>query len=152
MAVPLVAVALLAGSAISAYSKIQEGKAQAEALQTQALFKERQANELIRRSERNIDDLQRKARNFRSKQVGAYAHSGVSVDSGISLINLEQLHRDVAEEVGIRREETNYQAMAIRTGAKADIQLSEDVQESAKWSAFGTLLQGGAQAYGAGKK
>ena len=140
--------AVVAGAGLSIYSQIKSGQAQKEAAENQSALKRAQAQELLKRTEFNIDVLQEKAKVFRQAQVGAFAKSGVSIDSGVSLVQLEQLNADLADEVEIRRDEARFKADALFSDSLSDISLGEDLQTASFLGALGT----GLSAFGQGSK
>lgn len=136
------AIATGVGVGLSAFGQIEQARAQKKAAQAQADAKRLQAFEVLRRSEFNIDQLEEEARRFRGQQTTAFAKAGVDVGSGASLVQLEQLNRDLVDEIESQREEARFKAQALFEGADIDTRLSGDLQTAGQIRAVGTTLQG----------
>jgi len=145
------AVASIVGTGFSVFGQLKQAKAQKEAAEAQGRAKQAQAFELLRRSEFNIDQLQEEAERFKAKQRTAFAASGVDVGSGVSLVQLEQLNRDLVEEVQVQREEALFKARALEAGADVDTRLAGDIERAGNLSAFGTTLAGAGSVLGRSK-
>lgn len=134
--------ALAVGTAFDVFGSINEAKAQEDAAKADANAKRLQAQELLRRSEFNIDQLEAETERFRSSQVGAAAAGGIDVGSGATLIQLEQLNRDLQEEVAAQREEAEFRAAALNAGADVSLSLAGDIRRAGRLGAVASGLQG----------
>lgn len=144
------AAAAIVGTGFSIFSQIEEAKAQEEAALAQATAKEAQAVELLRRNEFNIDQLQREATRFKARQLGAVVASGATIDSSVSLLQLEQTNRDLFREISAQREEALFKARALRAGADIDTRLAGDIREAGNLRAIGTAIGGAGRLAGSG--
>ena len=136
------AIAAVAGVGINILGQNAQAKAQERAALAQAEAKRLQAFEVLRRSEFNIDELEAEAKRFRGQQTAAFAKSGVDVGSGASLVQLEQLNRDLVEQVAVQREEADFKAKQLFAGADIDTKLSGDIRTAATFNMIGSGLQG----------
>ena len=152
MAFPVIAVAAIAaGSILSSYAKLQEGKAQAKALTADAESLRQQSSEVGTRAAINEEALKR----LLSRELGgiqiAQGASGISGGS-IGLSKIEDLTYDASVAAVNARRETHFQQeMQLRQARNLDKQ-SADVSKNSKTSAAAALLGGLGSMLGQGSK
>jgi len=141
------AVAAVVGTGFSIFGQLKQAKAQKEAALAQADAKRAQAFELLERVEFNIDQLEEETEKFKGRQRAAFAASGVDVGSGVSLVQMEQVNRDLIEEIQAQREEARFKAAALEAGADVDTRLGGDISQAGRLGAIGTGLKGLSSAF-----
>ncbi len=122
--------------------QIEQSKAQEKAAIEQASAKRAQAQEMLRRNEFNIDQLEQETAQFKARQTAAFAASGVDISSGSSLVKLEQLNRDLIEETQAQQEEARFKAAALEAGADVDTRLGSDIRKAGELGAIATGFRG----------
>jgi len=58
------------------------------------------------------------------------------------LLQLEQTNRDLIEEIESQREEAEFKATILRSGANVDTRLAGDINRAGNFNAIGTGLAG----------
>jgi len=152
MAVPL-AIAAVAGTAISAYGQYQAGRAAADAAEKNALFAEENARQAELSTADRLEQLSRRTSIFLGKQKVAYAKAGVK-RSGTAFDMLTDTvltaQRDAArinEEGTLAKRAAKFQAEQERYKAKVSRQQSILGAGSTLLTGFGQT----ALAYGHGR-
>lgn len=136
------AVAAIAGTAFTLHNQSKQAKAQERQLKQTAEAKEKQAFELLRRAEFNIDQLQRETEKFKARQQGSLIRGGLAGGSQLSLILLEQTNSEMLDSAQAQREEAKFKATTLLSGADIDTRLAGDVAGALPFAQGATLLQG----------
>lgn len=142
------AMAVLQG--VNAYSQASalesEGNYQRSVADINARFAEMNAEDSIRRGEKDALDLKKQAKRLIGSQRVALAAQGVSLDSGISLDLQEDTAAQSAEDVMTIRNNAWREAWGYRTQAAGYQSQGEFAQLSARNKSRNTLVTGGLQA------
>lgn len=139
------AAAAIVGTGVSIFGQLKAAKDQKRAARSAAEARRVQADEILARSEINIQELKRQAQGFKARQSAAFASSGVDIGSGAPLVAMENTNRVVMSAVENRRKEAAFRAESILRGAALSDQQAEDISKAGKLQAFGTGLSGLAQ-------
>jgi hypothetical protein len=145
------AIAMFAGSAISAGSQLAAGEHNAKALKYNAKIARMQADDALFRGEEDVMRAQRKGAQVRGAQRVALAAQGVDVNQDTAALVQKDTARAVAEDVATIRNNARREAWGYRvqaTNLKSQARMSRYEGRS---GAAGTLLGGGGQSYFAGK-
>jgi hypothetical protein len=94
------------------------------------------------RTEKNIGARKKEAARLVGSQQVLLAESGIDAGFGVSLDVLEETYDRLTQEIMITREEAQYQALAIRSGADAMRSQAKDVSRGGTIGAIGSLLGG----------
>ena len=138
------------GLGMEAGAKLAAGDVEAQALENQAFLRREQANELLRRSELNIELSRSEGEKFKSEQVAAFAKSGVDVSFG-SAVQLQAVTAAaITQDLLNQREEARQEARNIILGAEAQESAAGSVRSAAKISAVSGFVSGGSSAASAG--
>ena len=137
-----------AGTAISAYGAYQQGQNQKKIANYTAQANEYQAQDVIQRASISADQQRAKVRQIMGTQTAIMGASGAEVGSGTLGSVLNQTA--TLGELDARTIENN--AMKEAWGYRSQSQLGkvegEFASQTGTLGAFGSLLTGGAQAYG----
>tara|TARA_R100001530_G_scaffold135677_1_gene113510 strand:+ start:974 stop:1435 length:462 start_codon:yes stop_codon:yes gene_type:complete len=143
------AIALVtASTAVQMHSARKAAKAQERAMRAKAEAKRIQSEELLKRSEFNIEQLEMEAEEFQGEQISRIAKSGIGGGVGLSLSLLEQTQDRLIRAVNISRREAEYKAEQLRAGADIDTRLSSDIRSTSRRERVGIFLGGAAKASG----
>jgi len=145
----MMAAAYIGTSVYNAYAQGEQAKAGAELANMRGQAKQAQSVELLRRAESNIADFIKEGKAFQQKQKGMFAKAGISASEGSALDVLEDSFSKIVEGVNRQKEEAEYKAKALQAGADMDSRLAGDIERGGRMQQVGTLLSGGAKAYGA---
>jgi len=151
MGVEVAAGAAIIGGVTSVIGQQRAAKAQQKAAKVQADSKRRQAAELLRRTDVNLEQLAQDTDDFVADQALAFAAAGVDVGSGVSLLAAEETKRKAIEERLFRLEEARFQAQELEIGADDDIRVGNDFREAGNISSIGTVINTVASIPGVGK-
>ncbi len=113
MALPLIAVAaVVGGSLLNTYAKYKQSNAEASALNESAELKKVQANELLKRSEINVDVIKKQASRASGGVTSIFAKSGLSSGGAgtLGLQQLEQLNQEAAVAIVNERHDAGFKA------------------------------------------
>jgi hypothetical protein len=127
---------IVASTAVTAYGQIQAGKAQESALKQQA------DQERLAAESRELERQQKLNKALAANAVGMGV-SGIKAEGTPASIALESAKNIGLSEGMIGLSDRLQQAQLKRQGAAA--------RSASQYAAAGTLLSGGAEAYGAGK-
>ncbi len=141
LAVPIAFAA--AGSLVRAAGSLQEGKANAFALQEEARSKRIQAKEVERRAAINAMDIVKKGNEFQAVQTSQYAFAGVDVSQGSPLLLLEDTVSKINDQVRFSNEEAAFSALQLKRSAAADEVSAGMSKKAGKLGAFSSILSGG---------
>lgn len=137
------------GVGVSAYSQYQQGKQQAEAAKQQAKFKRAQAREMLDRMVIEEKNIAMQGEEFKASQMGAYAAGGIELGTGATLLALEDTNAKIFQKISEMKRDTTFRAGQLMKGADVAMQESSQYSQAGTLGAVGTLLSGGAKAYGA---
>ena len=148
MCIPIVAGVMLAGSAMSAMGKAQEGQAAADAAEYNIALGEIQASDAMSQAE---DEKQQLAHQF-LKEKGAgqveTAGSNIRLGTGSSLDwENDLIETYISDKAGID-ENTGRAIYGIRNQQKLDAMQGESAKKAGQIGAGGSLLAGAGQAAG----
>lgn len=143
--------------AISAGASIAGGMSQASALRAQADYESRiadinarlagfQADEAIRRGEKDVAGIQRRRTQFIGKQRAALAAQGIDIESGTPLQTQEDTASMAAEDIMTTRNNAWREAWGLRAGAQDIRGRAEFGQLAARAGARSSILTGGLNA------
>lgn len=139
-------VAMVAGTGLSFLGQMDAAKKEEEAAKFNAETNRQQANEMLRRFEINKGLLVREVESFKAQQVAAFAKSGVDINSGSALVQLEQTQNQLSEQLKFMQIEANAKAEAMFRGADLAEFESRELRGARELSAFGGALGGLGQA------
>jgi len=140
MAIPL-GIAI-AGTAISAWSKIQQGKAQASAFGQAADAKRRQADSIMKRFDLNAEFTRMEGKAFKGKQMAALAQSNVDIGSGFGLSAMEDTAAKIQRKIDIAEIEAMANRDATLMAADLDDQSAKTAERSGELGAVSSIAQG----------
>jgi len=135
--------ATIGSSLLSAASSIDGANAQAEAAKAQARAQRAQADMLIKRALINKERMRNSGVGMQKEQVAAFAASGVDLSSGSLLQVLNDTQNKIDQSVDDMMADANYEAAAIRTGAKIMDKQAGQIRQAGQIQAFGSLLSAG---------
>lgn len=139
----VVLVSGLASSALDGIGSIGKATEHARALRQQALATKRQKEEFLKRSEQNIEQVEREAAIVKGKNVAAAAASGIRGDVNIQ-IELDNAARAI-EQQAIMREDALYQASVMDANAASLLNQSKSTIHNALLSGVTTFGKGAAK-------
>jgi len=117
-------------------------KAQERAANLKAAHKRVQAAELMKRSEFNIGQLKKDAKDFQSQQQLAFAKGGIALGTGASLEAMQDTTDRLFDEIDIQRREAKFKFDQLMAGADIDTQLGGDIASAGRTQRVGIFLQG----------
>ena len=129
------------GSLVKAYGDIQESEAQAEQLENEAIFKQEQAEEIMRRAKLNAFMTVREGKQLKAEQTGALAASGVATGEGTSLTILEETTDIIAQQIKLDLMEANYETIMLQNSAARDRESAKDVRKAGRIKAVRTCCK-----------
>lgn len=144
MAYGAAAVAVVATTASIIGAK-KAAKAQERAANLKAAHKRVQAAELMKRSEFNIEQLRKDAKDFQSSQQLAFAKGGIALGTGASLEAMQDTTDRLFDEIDIQRREAKFKFDQLMAGADIDTQLGGDIRSVGRTQRVGIFLQGASQ-------
>jgi len=130
------------GTGISLYAESKARQARFEAAQSFADQKRFQSEEILRRTDLNIENLMRQAEEIGAQQVAAFARSGVDISSGAGLIQAEKLNSDLIQAVIIQQEEAQFRSEQLLLEAELGLKQAEQLRKASKLKSIGTVLGG----------
>lgn len=148
MGVEVAVIAAVGGAALEMYGNNKEGKAKQRAANAQAAAKRRQAAEILRRTDIQLEQLAKDTDDFIAGQASAFAAGGVDVGSGVSLLMFEDTQKKATDERIQRLEEARWQAQELEFGALSDVSIGKDAREAANIANIGTAINAGGNIYG----
>lgn len=129
------------GTGVSVVGSIMQGKQEAEAAKAQARLSELQADEELKRGDREENNIRREAAKLIGHQRAAYAASGVRLE-GSPLLVMAQTIQDSEKDILMLQKETDAKALAYKMQSR----IFEDTASAAKTSSYfragSTLLTG----------
>lgn len=146
----LTAIAIAAGTAISAYGSYASGRAQKKQAEANAQIAEADAKAAEQKAKYDEDLHRQRVRKILSSQRAAIGSSGVSVE-GSPLLALEETAREGELDALAIRYGGDVSASRSRSEAALSRQEGRSAQRAGYIQAGSTLLTGGARAYGAYK-
>lgn len=135
----------VASTGVQMYSARKAAKAQERTMRAKAEAKRIQAEELLKRNEYNIEQLELEAEEFSGAQIARMAKSGVGLGVGVSLTALEQTQERLTRAVNISRREAEFKASQLRAGADIDTRLGSDIRSASRRERAGIFLSGAAK-------
>lgn len=118
-------------------------KKKAQAARELADMRERQAQEVIKRSEFNVDSFRAQGRQIQSTQQNVAASSGIDIGSGNVLMALEDTNKKMQDAIALERRDAQWQAYSIRSGAQVARKEAEDIRKEF----LPNLVSAGVQSY-----
>lgn len=140
MAIPLFVA--VAGTAISAWSSMEAGKAEAGAFKDAANAKRRQADSVMERFDINAEFTRMEGRGFQNRQRAAFASGGVDIGSGAALSALEDTASKIERRVELDRMEADANVDALLLGADLDVKSAKSSIKSGNLRALGSIASG----------
>ena len=141
------AIAAAAGSAISAYGQIEEGKAAQKAANADALAKEEQARDAVNRGNIEQEKQRQKTQQMMGAQRAAMGASGAQADSGSFGNVLLDTATTGEQDAQTIRTNALRSAWGLETEADQTRWKGEQAKKASRYRAAGTILSGAGQAY-----
>jgi hypothetical protein len=107
-------------------------------------LREREAKEVLRRSELNVDKLRRDTQRLVSAQQAVVAGGNVDLGSSSVLLTAETTFNNLAREVQRVRDEAEFEAESIRIGADIEANRLKDQASAQRLGVFTDLISTGA--------
>lgn len=144
----IMTVAALSGTAISAYGAYQQGQNARKVAEYNATVNEFQAKDALERGGIESDRQRARTRQIKGAQIAAMGGSGATVGEGTLGDVLDQTA--TMGELDARTIETNAlrEAWGLKSQAGLGRAQGEAAAQAGMLQGFGTLIAGGAQAYG----
>ena len=146
MAVEIPAILALVSSGVDAYGKHQQGKADEEQAQQQAVL-DQQEGKIAEQQSLVSEDTQRKAsREFLGRQAAAFSEAGVGPGSSTAVMNQSAINAEL-DALNVR-----YRGKLVKFGydynANSTMIEGQTKRRNANLAAGGSLLRGASEAYG----
>jgi DNA-binding protein H-NS len=144
-----ITIALVAGAFMQGYAQLKGSQAEAKAMEEQAAVQRLNAFEALRRAEENAKIVGKEGGKFKGEQIVAYAKAGVMIESGSSLLALEETNMAIAEQQKQIRLQAQYEAAAGIKQASLLQQQAQTTKQMGRLGFMSSVLGGAAQAAGA---
>jgi DNA-binding protein H-NS len=144
-----ITIALVAGAFMQGYAQYKGSQAEAKAMEEQAAVQRLNAFEALRRAEENAKIVGKEGGKFKGEQIVAYAKAGVMIESGSSLLALEETNMAIAEQQKQIRLQAQYEAAAGIKQASLLQQQAKTTKQMGRLGFMSSVLGGATQAAGA---
>lgn len=134
----------LLGGALEFFGNRKARKAQAEALRKQAMLREAEAEEIMRRAAINIEAVRKDTTRLIGEQRSVYAAAGLKLEGSPLDVATSTLNQ-AEEEIELMRQEAEFDATAVRLGASADRSLARSTERAGVYQDIGTIATIGAR-------
>ncbi len=138
----LMIAAVVAGTAVQAFSAIEAGKQQQANLEANARTQQEQARQVERAAQDEASRLARDSARLRATQRVGFAKSGVGI-AGTPLLVFEEAADIVAADVAKTLQGGQRRATSLRTGARLSIAQGRSARRAGLFEAGTSLLRGG---------
>lgn len=135
-------IAMFAGAGLQAYGQYQSGQASAAAASVQARIKNIEANEMVQRLHIQQGRLLNEGEGFKSQQNLGYAHGGVQLGSGATLVAMEDTNMKITQQLDDLKRDTIFKANQLRMGAGFEETQGSNYATAGAINAGGSLLEG----------
>ena len=139
---PLLAGAVIASSAFSAWSNYQAGQQSASAYKAARRAKKKQAAKFMERFEMNAEFTRLEGETFKGTQAVEFAKRNVDIGSGASLKAFEDTARKIERRIEVDRLMAENQRDAILMDADLDLQRAKGAQQAGTYGAISSFLSG----------
>lgn len=133
--------ALIIGTGLSVMGSLRSGQQKQEAYEFEARAKQAQAAQVDISAQKDIEILDRRARQFRGAQLSAIGRSGVQV-SGSPLLQLEETAANAYDEMQSIRRAAAYRKSTLLTESRFSSILGDQAREASYYDAAGGILSG----------
>lgn len=140
MAIPLIVA--MAGTAISAWSSMEAGKAEAGAFEDSAFAKRRRANSVMERFDINAEFTRLEGKSFKGKQLAAFAGGGVDIGSGAALSAMEDTANKIERRIEIDKMEAESNRDSLLMAADLDIKSARAAEKGGQLGALSSVTRG----------
>lgn len=140
MAIPLFVA--MAGTAISAWNKIEAGKAEASAFGQSADAKRIQSESIMERFDLNAEFTRLDGKAFGGKQIAAFASGNVDIGSGFSLSALEDTASKIERKIMIDQMEAEANRDALLMSADLDEDRARSAIRAGEMGALTSIATG----------
>jgi hypothetical protein len=141
------AIGAIIGAGIGAAGAIIAAEDEAEMLEYDAELKRMQADEIMKRAERNKEAAKKRGQKLIAEQSAAFAKGGVDVSSKTSITVMEDTAASIIDELEDISIVAGFEAMQIRTGADIADLAAENTRTAGLIQAAGSLFGGATDYY-----
>lgn len=142
-----VTAAILASTALSAGSQIQQGRAQARAARQNLQFSEQAAADVMERGQEDIATYRRQLSQVQGQQRVGLAAQGIDLTQGTAAQIAQQTQKIGEMDIGTIRRNIEREAWGIRTQANINYRAGMAQSQASMFGAGATLIGGMSQAF-----
>ena len=137
----------LVGTALSIKSNLDASRARADQARQEAQARRSQAEELLRRGDVSLKNIQLEGEQFLSSQQASFVRGGVDISSTTSLSVLEETQRQLSEQFIQTQREVSFNINSILEGASSLDDSAKRIEDAATVNAFGQAISSGGQLF-----